>query len=616
MVLPVICVAKLSRVTSTSGNSGILVMLWFSLDYYGVMRLLKSFLHILFFWAVFGTGVRAAPQNAAPPATSVLNAQLFYQLLLAEISATNQDTATAYALTLDAARKAKSEQLYERTVNIALQARSGDSALEASQAWSKAFPNSQNANRYVLQILIGLERIDESLEPLKRSVALVHLKDRAAIISLIPRYYARTQDKALAARLAYTALTRELGTQGAIGAAAWTAVGILRLNADDKDGALEAATQGLKQDVTSEGVGLLAVQLMQPDLPQAEAIVQNVLEQAPTSELRMAFARKLLEFKRYSETYAQMQALNQEKPDFADAWLIRASIELQDNNFAAAVGSLKAYVALEDKSTPASATPQDMGRGLVQAYLLLSQIAAQNQLFDDADAYLQRIQSPPEYMQIQARRAMLLAQQGRIADARKLVRDIPETQPTDARNKVSMELQILRDLKEHQAAYDFLKDATQRYPQDVDLLYDLAIMCDKLHKMTEMERILRHVMVLQPTYHHAYNALGFSFAERNIRLQEARLLVAKALELAPKDAHVLDSMGWVEFRLGKLDEALRLLEQAYQAMPDAEIAAHLGEVLWIKGDRDQAGAIWDKGLELNRDNATLKETLQRLRSPQ
>lgn len=327
----------------------------------------------------------------------------------------------------------------------------------------------------------------------------------------------------------------------------------------------------------------------------------------------MAFARKLLEFKRYPETYAQMQALNLEKPDFADAWLIRASIELQDNNFPAAVTSLKAYVALEDKSMAQAGAQQEMGRGLVQAYLLLSQIAAQNQQFDEADAYLQHIQSPTELMQIQGRRAMLLAQQGRLADARKLVREIPETQPSDARSKISMEFQILRDLKEHQAAYDFLKEATERYPQDTDLLYDLAIMCDKLQKMPEMERVLRHVMALQPNYHHAYNALGYAFAERNIRLPEARVLVAKALELAPKDAHVLDSMGWVEFRLGQFDEALRLLEQAYQAMPDAEIAAHWGEVLWTKGEREQANAIWAKGLELNRDNAALQETLQRLR---
>ena len=576
------------------------------------MRLFKSFLPILLSCALVSPIVHSAPEVPVTPVNSALNSQLFYQLLLAEISATNKDAATAYALTLDAARKANSEQLFERTVDIALQARSGDSALEAAQAWSKAFAQSQNANRYVLQILIGLGRIDESLEPLKRSVALAPRKDKVSVISLIPRYYARTPEKTLAARLVYTALSRELTTKGATGAAAWSAVGAMRLNADDKAGALEAATLGAKLDSSSSEVGLLAAQLMVPDQPALEAIVEEVLEQAPTPELRMAYGRKLLELKRYSEAYVQMQALNVEKPDIADAWLIRASLELQDNKLDLAATSLRAYVALEDKSSD-KAESAEMARGLVQAYLLLSQIAAQNQQFEEADGYLRRIQSPSEFMPIQTRRAMLLAQQGRLQEARQLIRNVPENQPGDARLKISAELQILRDLKEHQAAYDFLKEATRRYPQDVDLLYDLAIMCDKLQNATEMELILRHIMAVQPSYHHAYNALGYAFAERNVRLSEARTLIMKALELSPKDAHILDSLGWVEFRLGKLDEALRLLEQAYQAMPDAEIAAHWGEVLWVKGDREQANTIWTKGLELNRDNAALKEVMERLR---
>lgn len=586
-------------------------MLLFSLDYYGVMYPFKLILPVLLFFVFGWPSSMAAEPKPVPASTSQLNSQLFYQLLLAEISSSNKDVATAFALTLDAARKSNSEQLFERAVNIALEARSGDSALAAAQAWTKAIASSQNANRYLLQILIGLGRMDESVEPLKRSITIASRKDRPAIIGLIPRYYVRVQEKTLAARLVYSALTAELATKGPIGAAAWSTVGALRLNADDTAGALEAAIQGAKQDPTSEILGLFAVQLMLVDPARAESIIDAVLQQAPTADLRLAYARKLLELKRYAETYTQMQMLNQENPNVADAWLIRASIDLQNNNFESAASALKAYVALEEKA-PKDAGTQAMGSGLVQAYLLLSQIAAQNQQFDEADAYLQRIQSPAESMQIQARRAMLLAQQGRLAEARKLVQEIPETQPGDARSKISMELQVLRDAKEHLAAYDFLKQAIKNYPQDVDLLYDYAIMCEKIGKTDEMEQVLRSVIAMQPGYHHAYNALGYSFAERNIRLSEARALISKALELAPKDAHILDSLGWVEFRLGKLDDALRLLEQAFQAMPDAEIAAHWGEVLWAMGEREKAQTIWSKGLELNDENVTLKETMGRL----
>jgi tetratricopeptide (TPR) repeat protein len=585
------------------------------LDYYGVMQSINSFIAGLLFAVWVPASVQAAPPPPPAdtvPARSALNSTLFYQLLLAEISANQNDAATAYALMLDAARRTPSEQLFERAVNIALHARSGDSALEAAQAWSKAFPKSQNANRYVLQILIGLSRIPESLAPLQRSISLAALPDRLTMVRVIPRYYARANEKALVARLVQAALARWLETPGALGGAAWATVGQMRRNADDHTGALDAALQGVKQDPGSSDVGLLAVELMHPERRAAENLVLQILDVAPTPELRMAYARQSIESKQFRQAYVQLQALNLEKPDFADAWLLRASIELQDNLLSQSSTSLKTYIALEEAAAK-SANTTETGRGLMQAYLLMSQVAAQSQQYAEADDYLQRIRSAEDFFAIQTRRALLLAQQGRLDEARTLIRDLPEKQPQDARTKLNAELQILRERKEHQATYDLLKEGVQRFVQDVDLLYDLAIAADRLKRFDEMELVLRQVMQLQPDYHHAYNALGYSFAERNIRLNEAHALVTKALSLAPNDAHIQDSMGWVEFRRGHWDEALRWLQQAFETMPDAEIAAHWGEVLWVKGQREQAQAVWNKGLELSRDNTSLNETLQRLR---
>ncbi len=594
-------------------------MFGFSLDYYGVMRTIQSIISGVLLLALAQTGVQAqAPAPApsvetpTPSAQSVLNSTLFYQLLLAEISANQQDAATAYALTLDAARKVPSEQLFERAVNIALYARSGDSALEAARAWSQAFPASQNANRYVLQILIGLNRITDSLEPLERSIRLAKTQDRLTMVRVIPRYYARAQEKALVARLVQSALANLLRTPGELGGAAWATVGQMRLLAQDRAGALEAAQQGLKRFPASLDVALLALELWQADDAESEKIVQDVLDLAPAPELRLGYARKLLGAKQTAQAYTQLQVLNQEKPALTDAWLLRASIELQEKQWPAALTSLQTYVDLEQANSTAS-DDTEMSQALVQAYLMMSQVAVELQQYDLADNYLQRIRKPSEFFSLQTRRALLLAQQGRLEEARKLIRDLPESQPTDARSKLNAELQVLRERKEHQAVYDLLKVSLPHFPDDVDLLYDSAIAADRLAKYDEMERILRQVMQLQPDYYHAYNALGYSLADRNIRLVEARELIAKALSLAPKDAHIIDSMGWVEFRLGNLDEALRYLQQAYEAMPDAEIAAHWGEVLWVKGLRDAAQEVWDKGLELNRDNATLIETLQRLR---
>lgn len=591
----------------------------FSLDYYGVMRTIPFLISGLLLAVLAQTGVHAqtaapAPSLTSPasPPQSVLNSTLFYQLLLSEISATNEDAATAYALMLDAARRVPSEQLFERAVNIALHARSGDSALEAARAWSQTFPTSQNANRYLLQILIGLHRLTDSQEPLERSISLAKAQDRLTMVRVIPRYYSRAKEKALVARLVQTALAKLLQTKGEIGGAAWATVGQMRLLADDRDGALEAVQQGLKQYSASSDVALLALELWQTGDSGLEKVVQDVLDVAPNPELRLSYARKLFDTKQSDLAYAQLQILNQEKPDLTEAWLLRASIELQNKQWSLAMASLQTYADLEEAGSQAEAGAE-MGQGLVQAYLLLSQVAAHLQQYHLADRYLQRIRKPSEFFSLQTRRALLLAQQGRLEEARQLIRDLPENQPTDARTKLNAELQVLRERKEHQAVYDLLKQSLPHFPDDVDLLYDSAIAADRLAKYDEMERILRHIMQIQPDYYHAYNALGYSLADRNIRLVEARSLIAKALSLAPKDAHIVDSMGWLEYRQGQLDAALRYLEQAFEMMPDAEIAAHWGEVLWAKGMREEAIGIWNKGLELNRENATLQETLQRLR---
>ena len=179
--------------------------------------------------------------------------------------------------------------------------------------------------------------------------------------------------------------------------------------------------------------------------------------------------------------------------------------------------------------------------------------------------------------------------------------------------KLSAEVQLLRDNKQYQPAYDLLAAAAGKDASDIDLVYDQAMMAEKLGNLPEMERLLRKVMAAKPDYHHAYNALGYSLADRNVRLPEARTLIQKALEFAPGDPFISDSLAWVEFRMGNKAEALRILDIAYKAKPDAEIAAHLGEVLWSMGQRDRAAAICKEGLLINAENETLQETLKRLR---
>ena len=173
---------------------------------------------------------------------------------------------------------------------------------------------------------------------------------------------------------------------------------------------------------------------------------------------------------------------------------------------------------------------------------------------------------------------------------------------------------MAKNNKQYQQAYDTLSKAIANSNEEdkPDLQYDLAMMAEKLERLDEMERILRQVIDTKPDDPQAYNALGYSLADRNLRLPEAKELLQKAVKLAPKDPFIADSLGWVEFRLGNLVEAQRILEAAYASKPDAEIAAHLGEVLWKQGQKDRATAMWKEGVKINKNNDTLVETLKRL----
>ena len=562
---------------------------------------------------LLGFAQMPAAQAATPPAAdsaqgTALDAELFYQLLLGEINAQGTEPAAGYSLILDAARKTNDPALYERAVDLAFQARSGDAALQAARAWKEAFPASRDANRYVLQILIALNRVADTAEPLKAEVALTDPKDRNGTISVIPRNYARVTDKKLAAAVVERSLADYL-KDPATAAAAWTAVGRMRLAAGDNAPAIEAAQRAQAAGPTAEGPALLALELMEARQPQAEAMVRRYLEGKPLPELRMAYARVLLDTQRYSDAARQLQVVTAEKPDYPEAWLVQGTLQLQDNQDAAAETSLKRYLQLAQ----AQRSGEERNRGTAQAYLSLSRIAEKRKDFAQASAWLDRIENPQDLVAAQQRRASILARQGKLDEARKLLRSLPERTPADARMKLMAEVQLLRDAKQYKAAYDLLGKEAAKPPVDVDLLYEQAMLAEKMGNLAEMERLLRQVIAMKADYNQAYNALGYSLADRNVRLPEAKQLIEKALSYAPDDPFITDSLGWVEFRMGNKADALRILQGAYKSRPDPDIAAHLGEVLWSLGQRDQAQAIWKEGLLLNSDNEALQQTLKRLR---
>ncbi len=568
----------------------------------------------------FGVGA----QPAAPVATdskgapgnetvlnSGLNAPLFYQLLLGELNVMAGEPGTGYSLILDAARKQKDPALYRRSVELALQARSGDAALAAARAWAQEIPGSSEANRFVLQILLALNRVAETAPVLQAILQASPVTERNDTINAIPQTYSRVADKSLAATVVREALAPSL-KQPFHAAAAWTTIGRMELAQEQLLPAMAAAREGHAIDPASPYPALLALELMERGQADAEALVRQQLQASSNSTtgdsaVALAYARVLIDGQRNREARVQLETLTTRQPAQAEPWLLLGSLQTQENALPAATASLQKYMALARQSGD-----ERSARGLTQAYLLMAQIAEKQKDFPAANAWLDRIENVDDIMAAQMRRASLLARQGQLAQARALLRNQPERRPEDARLKLVAEAQLLRDFKAYAQAYEVYNEAANRFPEDTDLLYEQAMMAEKAGRLADMERLLRRLIAAKPDYHHAYNALGYSLAERNLRLPEAKQLIEKAVSLAPTDAYIQDSLGWVEFRMGNNARALAILQAAYSKRPDPEIAAHLGEVLWVQGQREQALKIWREGLLLAADNETLLGTLKRL----
>jgi len=559
----------------------------------------------------------AVPDAKPPVQNSALDGPLFYQLLIAEMQANTGDAGSAYQLYLEAARRQQNGQLYQRAVEIALRARAGEQALTAAKAWRQALPQSREASEYTAQILMALGRTTDLAAPLRTLIQLTPAPQQPQVITTLPRNLNRLTDRKAAAQVIDEA-TQPWRQPPLELAEAWAASAEGWLQARDYNKTLVAVKKAAEINPQLPTVGLLSVDLI-GQKPEAEGLVQAQLTLPDASPLvRLAYARKLVILQRYPDATAQLTLLTKEHPEQMGNWLLLAAVHLELKQPDQAEVALQPVLALKDQlgRTPgqdtATKTAAENTADLEQAYLLMAQVADLRKKPNDALSWIDKADPKREKINIQTQRARLLASQGRLPEARTAIRGLPESEPRDAVLKYQAESQLLRDARQWQEAYRVMSEATQRFPDDSDLLYDQAMLADRLEKFDDMEKLLRKVMEISPDNPNAFNALGYSLADRGIRLDEARSLINKALEIRPGDPFITDSLGWLEYRSGNPSEALRILREAYQARPDPEIAAHLGEILWHGGKQEEARKIWAEGLGEDRDNDTLKNTLLRL----
>ncbi len=536
-----------------------------------------------------------------------LDAELFYEILLGELTVRYGDPGAGYSLMLEAARSSGDEKIFRRATDIALQSRSGEAALTAARAWEAASPESHEAQRYLLQILLVLNRTAQTGPHLNRFLETAAPAARKSLVLTLPLFYRNVSDKALALTLVRQAL-EGYQSDPALAPAAAISIGRMRLLAGESAKALASAQRAASLDPTSDDVALMALDLLEAKTPGAEAFAQDAFAVERPPQLRMGYARALLEEQRYPAAQKQLEDVTAAHPEFSQAWLALAALQLQNG----AVETAEASLANYENTSRSNAGSDEQRAAAAQIYMLRSEIAEKRGNFAEAQDWLSRIDNAATRFNVQARRAILLARAGKLTHARALVQSLSASSPDEEARKKALDIQVLRESGAYAEAYKLQDDLIKQSPGNAELLYDHAMLAEKAGDLAGMERILRQIITSTPDFYHAYNALGYSFAERGEKLPEARQLVETALRLAPGDPFVTDSLAWVEYRSGNLTRSLELLQEAYTKRKDVEIAAHYGEVLWVSGDQTRARAIWGEALRSNADNATLRETLKRL----
>ncbi len=544
--------------------------------------------------------VPSEPKAEDPLPEVELSEELLFKLLSSEIAFQRGDWQTAYVTLMSVAQQTRDPRVARRAAEIALSAKQADESLSAVRLWRELAPNSDEATQYYLSFVILSDNLAEARPILEERMKEARPQTRGLLAFQMQRLLARAKDKAEAFALLEEVLAPYLDLPEAHLALAQGAFA-----KGDTERARQESEFALKAKPDSE-LAILALAQVTPDKAESTRLLSSFLSTYPKArDVRMAFARMLVEEKQYGKARREFETLLKNQPDDLTSLYALGVLNVQTKDLKAAEKYLKTYLDVLE------AKPDDE-RDPNQALLLLAQIAEERNDTDGALKWLSQVEPGEAYLGAQVKRAQIIARRGDLSGARKLLHETTTSGEREQSQLILAESQLLRDANRLQESMDVLKDGLKRFPEDTDLLYDYAMAAEKNSQWELMETTLRKIMELAPNNQHAYNALGYSLAERNVRLDEAYTLIEKALKLAPDDPFIMDSMGWVQFRLGKLKEAEDILRQAYKMRPDVEIAAHLGEVLWVKGQKEDAQNLWRDAQTRDPQNDTLKNTLARL----
>jgi tetratricopeptide (TPR) repeat protein len=539
-------------------------------------------------------GQQQAATRALP--NTPLTPEILYYVLLGEVSGHRGDLATAVkALTL-AAEQTRDPRLAERATQAAMYARNYADAEKAATLWIEIEPDNAAARESMASALMVLGRPAQAQLHLERVLVIAKKTNSLGnsflrIAGLLSRQGNR--NTALEVMESLVNLYPE-------NASARLALAHLGVRADNKEKALQAADAALKLKPGWEDAALYKARILvsNNESAMAEAFYKDFLDDySNAGKLRLNYARFLVDRKQWERASKQFKYVIKNSPKDADAILAVGLLSMQAERLDDAEEYLKRHLQLKPDSD--------------QTRLYLGQVADKHKDYESAIAWYEDITESRLYFDAQSRLAVSLARSGKLQAGRdRLHKLIPEN---DAHRSqvVLAEEQILREARLYPEAMSVLTKALKVMPEDTDVRYARALIAEKLDKLKLLESDLRRILKKDKDNVHALNALGYTLADRTNRYQEAYELLKRALKLKPDDAFVLDSMGWVQYRLGNYKEAVLFLRRALEIRHDAEISAHLGEVLWMVGERRKAEIVWKRALKQTPDNESLQSVIRK-----
>jgi tetratricopeptide (TPR) repeat protein len=545
-----------------------------------------------------------AEQVAVKQVQTEANAEFVFKYLAAEVAGQKGELGISTQLFYDLAKSSRDVRLAERAAKVAMYSKNAQAALETAKLWVELDANSTEAQQAAVQIYVINGDLDVAKPLLQKLLANTETQSNGFL-------YLNTLFSHQANRNTVLQLVQDLAAPYKQLAEAHFSVAQAAFQANNLSLALKESTLANQLKPHWEIAAIQQADILYSTSPDhAISFYRNFLgDNADANDARLNLARMLIKQSRFNEAKPELVKLSKLANSNPEILVVVGLLFVQSNQF----NDAEKYFLQALDSEIKNKDP---------IYIYLGQIAEKNKNDTEAINWYNKVQQlatnknnqqNDHYLDAKLSAANVINRSQGADIAIKMLDDLENLSDIQLAQVITAQANILAQSKRHQESFELLGKAVANMPNTSELIYEYAMSAERVQQYTVLETQLRLLIKIKPTFAQAYNALGYSFADRNVKLEEANRLIAKALELSPGDHYIMDSMGWVQYRLGNLDKAYEYLNKAYNLQNDSEIAAHLGEVLWKQGKNDEASKIWDEGLKANPQNETILKTIKKLK---